>query len=349
MSDMQQQSGSLASLAQERAQSQRPTEVPPVAPPPEPGVLRWPGFEMHGDQGPMFKAIAAARAQFSEIKKTRLNPFFNSKYADLSDVLDATMPAYSACGLTLNQLPTRPSADGGWTVYTILGHESGAFWLLQATVPAAEWQKFGSALTYCRRYVDSAVLGVASEPDDDGNEADAKGSGPRANTQPTPPSGPKARPAQDKPEPEKAPKPAQAPETKPQPAESAPKTKSEPPPKRESLPEPPPDLAGALAEEEANAADLSPNLAAPTDEQNNRVAELFKSKVWPRLDNDSGSVVPTAFTVTGEDGSAKADLPTRRAWLKEKLGISDPKNQLTTMSAMAKVIEALEKLPNRAP
>jgi hypothetical protein len=132
------------------------------------------GLKMVGDQAPLFTALAKARADFAPVLKTKTNPFFGSKYADLADVLEACMPALTANGLYLCQLPTRPDRGGDWTVFTLLTHSSGAYWELRMTIPAAEWQKFGSALTYARRYVDSAVLGVASEPDDDGNEADAK-------------------------------------------------------------------------------------------------------------------------------------------------------------------------------
>lgn len=171
--------------------------------PSSPGVVRFEGMEMHGDPGPVFASLSAAQAEFGPVERTRENPFYGSKYADLADVLRACMPALNKHGLSLSQLPTRPAADGGWIVYTILGHKSGSFWLLRASIPAAEWQKFGSALTYCRRYQDSAILGVASEADDDGNAADAK-QGPRANSQPTPPPAPKAKPKEDSPKPTKA-------------------------------------------------------------------------------------------------------------------------------------------------
>lgn len=192
---------------------------------PGPGVVRFEAMEMHGDPGAIFASLSAAQAEFGPVERTRENPFYGSKYADLADVLRACMPALNKHGLSLSQLPTRPAADGGWIVYTILGHKSGAFWLLRASIPAAEWQKFGSALTYCRRYQDSAILGVASEADDDGNEADSRG--PRANSQPTPP---KAKPVT---------KPADA-------APALPRPASVPPP----TPSAPPKAAGALSDEE---------------------------------------------------------------------------------------------------
>lgn len=211
---------------------------------PQPGVVKFEGMEMHGDPAPMFAALAAAQAEFEPIERTRENPFYGSKYADLGDVIRACTPALSKHGLSLRQLPTRPSADGGWIVYTILGHKSGSFWLLRASIPAAEWQKFGSALTYCRRYQDSAILGVASEADDDGNAAESKtkddGRGPRANSQPVPPPAPKAKPKEDSPKP----------------------TKAEVQPDRPPT-VPPPAKSGALS-----------------DEENATIRELFKSRIW---------------------------------------------------------------------
>ncbi len=149
------------------------------------------GFRMVGEQAPLFAALAKARAAFGPVLKTKKNPFFNSNYADLSDVLDACMPALCENGLFLCQIPTTPEADGAWKVFSLLTHSSGAFWEWSFTVQRAEWQKFGSALTYGRRYVDSAVLGVASEPDDDGNSADDKT---QKSNQAPPKAAPKAQP-----------------------------------------------------------------------------------------------------------------------------------------------------------
>lgn len=127
------------------------------------------GFAIHGDPGPIFAALAKAQGAFGEILRTKTNPFFQSKYADFADVLSATIPHLSANGLTLLQPLSR--AGDVWTVRTILGHGSGAYLEASATIPAvSDWQKLGSAVTYCRKYQASAMLSVAPEQDDDGND-----------------------------------------------------------------------------------------------------------------------------------------------------------------------------------
>ncbi len=182
-------------------------------------------FRIVGDPGPIYAALAKAQGAFGEVLKTKKNPFFNSLYADLADVLNATVPHLSANGLALLQPLSR---DGdAWTLRTILAHGSGAYLEARAVIPAvADWQKLGSAVTYCRRYQVGALLGVAPEADDDGNAAvDAK---PReqppakSNSRPTPP------PTQEKAKPAQQSKPALAAVPDPKPEQA--KAPSMPPP-----------------------------------------------------------------------------------------------------------------------
>lgn len=176
-------------------------EVPNVTPEPV-------GFRIVGDPTPLFAALAKAQGEFGEILKTRQNPFFNSKYADLADVINATRAGLQANGLALFH-PISRQGDS-WTIRTILAHSSGSYLETTATVPpVADWQKFGSAVTYCRRYVVSALLGVASEVDDDGNAASDAKPREQPRTSPTPPKVERPKPApQSAPPKAEAPKPA---------------------------------------------------------------------------------------------------------------------------------------------
>ena len=118
-------------------------------------------------------ALIVAKAEFNPIKKTALNPFFKSKYATLEMVIEATDPALCKNGLSIIQLVN------GENLETVLIHTSGE-WIASETALKAvkqDPQAQGSAITYARRYALSAILGVASEEDDDGN----------AGTKPTPP------------------------------------------------------------------------------------------------------------------------------------------------------------------
>ena len=50
-------------------------------------------LEMSGEINELAKALATARKKFKPVKKEQTNPFFKSKYADLSAVIDATESA----------------------------------------------------------------------------------------------------------------------------------------------------------------------------------------------------------------------------------------------------------------
>ena len=120
-------------------------------------------------------ALAMAQMNIKGAIKDSANPFFKSKYADLSSVVEAIRPAFGQCGLSYIQR-IEPSDRDEVRVETILMHASGE-WLscgvLNLPVSKADAQGYGSALTYARRYSLAAACGVAPE-DDDGNAASGK-------------------------------------------------------------------------------------------------------------------------------------------------------------------------------
>jgi hypothetical protein len=124
---------------------------------------------------PVGKHIAAAfvKAQkaFGPALKTSTNPHFRSKYADLSNCIEAVIGALNDNGIGLMQR-TYESKDGVM-VETIFVHESGEVMecgLLHVPASKQDPQGYGSALTYARRYSLLAATGLAPE-DDDGNSA----------------------------------------------------------------------------------------------------------------------------------------------------------------------------------
>jgi hypothetical protein len=124
------------------------------------------------------KALAGFQAEVKNPANTADNPFYKSKYAPLSDVLNIVRPLLTKHGLSVFQ---SPSGDGqNVTVTTVIMHESGE-WIesdpLTLKADKATAQGAGSAITYARRYAISAVLGISSEDDDDGNFASGKNNG----------------------------------------------------------------------------------------------------------------------------------------------------------------------------
>jgi hypothetical protein len=117
------------------------------------------------------KAFVKAQKEFGTAHKTSNNPFFKSKYADLSVVIAAVLDSLNNNGIALIQ--NCHESDTGVIVETIFLHESGeCISCGRLSVPAAknDPQGYGSALTYGRRYSLMAACGIAPE-DDDGNAA----------------------------------------------------------------------------------------------------------------------------------------------------------------------------------
>ena len=115
-------------------------------------------------------ALAKAQMAMGKARKDTTNTHFKSKYADLTSVMDACMPALNENGIAVYQ-PVR--VEGGTTfVDTVLLHSSGE--TLQCSLPLVvgknDMQGLGSAITYARRYGLMCMAGIAPE-DDDGNAA----------------------------------------------------------------------------------------------------------------------------------------------------------------------------------
>ena len=114
-------------------------------------------------------ALVKAKQAFGPALKSKDNPFFKSKYADLSACLNAVDDACLAAGIVVYQETFEDST--GVTVETVFLHESGeSLRCGKLHVPAAKQdpQGYGSALSYARRYSLMTACGIAAE-DDDGN------------------------------------------------------------------------------------------------------------------------------------------------------------------------------------
>ena len=118
-------------------------------------------------------ALSKAQGEIQGAKKDCANPFFKSKYADLSSVWDACREPLTKNGLSVIQATAE--RDGHIYLYTTLAHSSGQ-WIrseIKVIVGKPDIQALGSSLTYCRRYSLAMIAGVCPE-DDDGNLASNK-------------------------------------------------------------------------------------------------------------------------------------------------------------------------------
>jgi hypothetical protein len=119
----------------------------------------------------IFKALAKAQKNFEAALKGAQNPHFRSKYADLSNCVDAVRGPLNDCGIFMTQ--TIESVESGVLIETLFAHESGETYQggkLFMPVSKHDAQGYGSAITYGRRYSLLTACGVAPE-DDDGNAA----------------------------------------------------------------------------------------------------------------------------------------------------------------------------------
>ncbi|TEX50730.1 MAG: hypothetical protein B7C55_09265 [Actinomycetales bacterium mxb001] len=120
----------------------------------------------------LIAALAKAKPQFHSLKMSGFNKFSNYYYTTLADIISATTEALSGNGLvyifTLEEEK----------LILTLWHESGEF-LTSSTTLVVEKTKsrdgkeqshshaWGAAITYSKKYLLAAMLGVAADEDDD--------------------------------------------------------------------------------------------------------------------------------------------------------------------------------------
>jgi hypothetical protein len=111
-------------------------------------------------------ALSAFQGELEQPTLNKENPYFKSRYVDLSGVLKAAQPILSKHDLCVAQIIS------GGDLITLLSHKSGQW--LKSVCPIGNYknqQERGSAITYTKRYAICAMLGIAADTDDDGNSA----------------------------------------------------------------------------------------------------------------------------------------------------------------------------------
>ena len=125
------------------------------------------------------KALAEAQAEFPVIERgkevrvqTKNGGSYTFSYAPLEVINAAVRPILGKHGLSVSQL--LGNIDGKPALRTLLLHADGEQLEDSCPLPVngdMSAQEFGSLVTYFRRYALVAVLGIATEEDDDGNHA----------------------------------------------------------------------------------------------------------------------------------------------------------------------------------
>ena len=117
----------------------------------------------------IYTKLAELKKEVGKMTKDSKNPFFNSKYFDINQLLEHLEPLLQKNGLIVLQPIINKEV-----VSKIIEIETGdevfsSLELPQLTDP----QKIGSAITYYRRYTLQSLLGIQAE-DDDANKASGK-------------------------------------------------------------------------------------------------------------------------------------------------------------------------------
>lgn len=125
-------------------------------------------------------ALGKAQSEFPPIERsrdvvveTKKGGTYTFSYAPLDGIVGKVQPVLKANGLSFSQL--LDNVDGKPALRTTLLHEGGE--TLEGICPLPingeplGAQEFGSLVTYMRRYALVALLGIATEEDDDGNRA----------------------------------------------------------------------------------------------------------------------------------------------------------------------------------
>jgi ERF superfamily len=121
----------------------------------------------------LYSSLLKARQSFGKIIKSKINPHYKNRYADLDSILEAVEPSLHSNGLFIVQ------SIEGFTLHTKVIHAETAQELV-SSYPLPEGldsQKFGSAITYARRYDLCALLSITADSDDDGAGAVSKTTG----------------------------------------------------------------------------------------------------------------------------------------------------------------------------
>lgn len=117
-------------------------------------------------------SLCAFQNNIGKISKDSKNPFFKSKYASLSNILDAINQPLQDAGLILTQ---HPDEDKLTTI--LIDKNSGEYIQSSYSMPVAKQndpQALGSSITYARRYAIGSILVLNIDDDDDGNMASVK-------------------------------------------------------------------------------------------------------------------------------------------------------------------------------
>lgn len=112
--------------------------------------------------------------EIGALVKNQDNPYFKSKYFDVNQIIEHLKPLFEKHGLVV--LQPLSNIDGKMALLTEVYDKETGSRLAKSEVPlpeAPDAQKYGSAITYFRRYALQSLFLLQAQ-DDDGNQASEK-------------------------------------------------------------------------------------------------------------------------------------------------------------------------------
>lgn len=119
------------------------------------------------------KAMAKFQSEVKQPFKDKSNPFFKSKYVPLESVVESITSIAPKHGISFVQWASNDDT-GRVGVSTMIMHTSGEYIEFDPVYMNADKntaQGAGALISYLKRYSLSAVFGITSDQDDDGNHA----------------------------------------------------------------------------------------------------------------------------------------------------------------------------------
>ena len=121
----------------------------------------------------LYAALARAQATYFSAQKNGHNPHYKSSFSTFEDLVLASRESLVREGLSVTQFLDSSDDDKDYLI-TMLMHASGESIKSKVRIyvkDSTDIQKFGSAMTYLRRYVYASICGIStSEYDGDGND-----------------------------------------------------------------------------------------------------------------------------------------------------------------------------------
>ena len=125
----------------------------------------------------LIKSLVKFQSMVTDIKKDKINPFFNSQYVDINTVISHIRPVLSTNDMAISQGNRYFTDSNRFYVTTTLYHVSGEWIKSELRMPIGgkkDAQAVGASVTYGRRYGLLSILGISVEGDDDDGNTTVK-------------------------------------------------------------------------------------------------------------------------------------------------------------------------------